>query len=49
MRASVTLLLDVRKVIIAQAAGGIFFAIFGGQPIIILLTTVPLAIYIKGA
>lgn len=39
---------DVRKVIFAQAIGGIFFAIFGGQPIIILLTTVPLAIYIKG-
>uniref|UniRef100_A0A9J2PHI6 Bicarbonate transporter-like transmembrane domain-containing protein n=1 Tax=Ascaris lumbricoides TaxID=6252 RepID=A0A9J2PHI6_ASCLU len=38
---------DVRKVIFAQAIGGIFFAIFGGQPIIILLTTVPLAIYIK--
>ncbi|VDN23753.1 unnamed protein product [Gongylonema pulchrum] len=38
---------DVRKVITAQALGGIFFAIFGGQPMIILLTTVPLAIYIK--
>ncbi|VDK21630.1 unnamed protein product, partial [Anisakis simplex] len=40
-------ILDVRKVIFAQAIGGIFFAIFGGQPVIILLTTVPLAIYIK--
>lgn len=39
---------DVRKVIIAQAIGGIFFSLFGGQPMIILLTTVPLAIYIKG-
>ncbi|TMS35751.1 hypothetical protein L596_003079 [Steinernema carpocapsae] len=39
--------INVRKVIIAQAIGGIFFSIFGGQPIIILLTTVPLAIYIK--
>ncbi|VDK68416.1 unnamed protein product [Litomosoides sigmodontis] len=39
--------INVRKVIIAQALGGIFFAIFGGQPMIILLTTVPLAIYIK--
>ncbi|CAG9530637.1 unnamed protein product [Cercopithifilaria johnstoni] len=39
--------INVRKVITAQALGGIFFAIFGGQPIIILLTTVPLAIYIK--
>ncbi|KIH66050.1 hypothetical protein ANCDUO_03626 [Ancylostoma duodenale] len=40
---------DVRKVIIAQAIGGIFFSLFGGQPMIILLTTVPLAIYIKGS
>ncbi|VDN51281.1 unnamed protein product [Dracunculus medinensis] len=39
--------INVRKVIIAQALGGIFFAILGGQPMIILLTTVPLAIYIK--
>ncbi|KAK6104074.1 HCO3- transporter family protein [Brugia pahangi] len=39
--------INVRKVITAQALGGIFFAIFGGQPMIILLTTVPLAIYIK--
>uniref|UniRef100_A0A0N5C1G3 HCO3_cotransp domain-containing protein n=1 Tax=Strongyloides papillosus TaxID=174720 RepID=A0A0N5C1G3_STREA len=39
--------INVRKVIFAQAIGGIFFAIFGGQPMIILLTTVPLAIYIK--
>ncbi|KAK6012227.1 hypothetical protein OSTOST_22628 [Ostertagia ostertagi] len=37
----------VRKVIIAQAIGGIFFSLCGGQPMIILLTTVPLAIYIK--
>jgi len=39
--------INVRKVIFGQAIGGIFFAIFGGQPMIILLTTVPLAIYIK--
>uniref|UniRef100_A0A1I7XHB8 HCO3_cotransp domain-containing protein n=1 Tax=Heterorhabditis bacteriophora TaxID=37862 RepID=A0A1I7XHB8_HETBA len=39
--------INVRKVITAQAIGGIFFSIFGGQPMIILLTTVPLAIYIK--
>jgi hypothetical protein len=52
----------VRKVVFAQAIGGIFFSIFGGQPMsksfglltlysklsVILLTTVPLAIYIKG-
>ncbi|CAJ0598656.1 unnamed protein product [Cylicocyclus nassatus] len=39
--------INVRKVVIAQAIGGIFFSLFGGQPMIILLTTVPLAIYIK--
>lgn len=39
--------INVRKGILAQAIGGIFFAAFGGQPMIILLTTVPLAIYIK--
>ncbi|PAV87728.1 hypothetical protein WR25_03764 [Diploscapter pachys] len=39
--------INVRKVIMAQAVGGIFFSLFGGQPMIILLTTVPLAIYIK--
>ncbi|KAH7724619.1 anion exchange protein-like [Aphelenchoides avenae] len=39
--------INVRKVIFAQSIGGIFFALFGGQPMIILLTTVPLAIYIK--
>ncbi|CAD5213782.1 unnamed protein product [Bursaphelenchus xylophilus] len=39
--------INVRKVVFAQAVGGIFFSIFGGQPMIVLLTTVPLAIYIK--
>ncbi|KAI6184793.1 hypothetical protein M3Y97_00634400 [Aphelenchoides bicaudatus] len=39
--------INVRKVVFAQAVGGIFFSVFGGQPMIILLTTVPLAIYIK--
>uniref|UniRef100_A0A7E4VBW0 HCO3_cotransp domain-containing protein n=1 Tax=Panagrellus redivivus TaxID=6233 RepID=A0A7E4VBW0_PANRE len=39
--------INVKKVIFGQAVGGIFFALVGGQPIIVLLTTVPLAIYIK--
>ncbi|CAI5443481.1 unnamed protein product [Caenorhabditis angaria] len=39
--------IHVKKVILAQSIGGIFFSLFGGQPMIILLTTVPLAIYIK--
>ena len=39
---------DVQKVIISQALGGTLFALFGGQPLIVLLTTAPLALYIKG-
>ncbi|XP_070563851.1 solute carrier family 4 member 11-like isoform X2 [Ptychodera flava] len=39
--------IDVKKVIFAQAVGGLCFAIFGGQPLIVLLTTAPLALYIK--
>ena len=38
---------DVKKVIIGQTAGGLFFFLFGGQPLMVLLTTAPLAIYIK--
>jgi sodium borate transporter 11 len=41
--------LAVKKVIFAQAVGGICFALFGGQPMIVILTTAPLAIYIKGS
>uniref|UniRef100_A0A915JAC3 Bicarbonate transporter-like transmembrane domain-containing protein n=1 Tax=Romanomermis culicivorax TaxID=13658 RepID=A0A915JAC3_ROMCU len=37
----------VKQAVFAQAFGGIFFAIFGGQPMIILVTTVPVAIYVK--
>ncbi|KRX77683.1 Sodium bicarbonate transporter-like protein 11, partial [Trichinella sp. T6] len=39
--------MGVKQSIFAQALGGLFFSLFGGQPIIILLTTVPLSIYIK--
>lgn len=38
----------VKKVIMGQTIGGLFFVIFGGQPLLILLTTAPLALYIKG-
>ena len=38
---------DVKKVIIGQTLGGLFFYVFGGQPLMVLLTTAPLAIYIK--
>lgn len=39
--------IDVQKVIISQSVGGMLFALFGGQPLIVLLTTAPLALYIK--
>jgi len=39
--------IGVKQAVFAQAFGGIFFAIFGGQPMIILVTTVPIAIYVK--
>ncbi|XP_046650658.1 LOW QUALITY PROTEIN: solute carrier family 4 member 11-like [Daphnia pulicaria] len=39
--------IGVNKVIMGQTIGGLFFAIFGGQPLMILLTTAPLALYIK--
>ncbi|XP_071849821.1 solute carrier family 4 member 11-like isoform X4 [Apostichopus japonicus] len=39
--------IDVQRVITSQMLGGAFFAIFGGQPLIVLLTTAPLALYIK--
>ena len=38
----------MQKVIISQSVGGMVFALFGGQPLIVLLTTAPLALYIKG-
>ncbi|XP_064477562.1 solute carrier family 4 member 11-like isoform X2 [Ornithodoros turicata] len=39
--------IDVRKCIISQTIGGLSFAIFGGQPLVILMTTAPLSLYIK--
>ncbi|XP_074642567.1 solute carrier family 4 member 11-like isoform X2 [Tubulanus polymorphus] len=39
--------IDVRKVLFSQVIGGVFFALVGGQPLIILLTTAPLALYTK--
>ncbi|GMS97914.1 hypothetical protein PENTCL1PPCAC_20089, partial [Pristionchus entomophagus] len=39
-------LISVQKVCIGQAIGGIFFSLFGGQPMLILSTTAPLSIYI---
>lgn len=39
--------LDVQKMLYSQAFGGLMFAIFGGTPQIVLLTTSPLAIFTK--
>ena len=38
---------DVEKVLLSQTFGGLVFAIFGGTPQIVLLTTAPLALYTK--
>uniref|UniRef100_A0A1I8F737 HCO3_cotransp domain-containing protein n=1 Tax=Macrostomum lignano TaxID=282301 RepID=A0A1I8F737_9PLAT len=35
----------VHRVILSQCIGGVTFALFGGQPLIIMLTTAPLALY----
>ncbi|KAK6173066.1 hypothetical protein SNE40_016597 [Patella caerulea] len=40
-------ILTVEKVLYAQTFGGLVFAIFGGTPQIVLLTTAPLALYTK--
>ncbi|XP_022252508.1 sodium bicarbonate transporter-like protein 11 [Limulus polyphemus] len=39
--------IDVRKSIIGQTLGGLLFALLGGQPLVIIMTTAPLALYIK--
>ncbi|XP_033617104.1 sodium bicarbonate transporter-like protein 11 isoform X1 [Fukomys damarensis] len=37
--------IDVQKTIAGQSIGGLLYGIFSGQPLVILLTTAPLAIY----
>ena len=39
---------DLRKAIIGQALGGLAFALLGGQPLVIIMTTAPLCLYTKG-
>lgn len=39
---------DVQKTIIGQSIGGIIYSLFAGAPMVIPLTTAPLAIYISG-
>ncbi|XP_062903199.1 sodium bicarbonate transporter-like protein 11 isoform X1 [Mobula hypostoma] len=38
--------IDVQKTILAQCIGGVAYAVFAGQPMGIVLTTAPLALYI---
>ncbi|XP_048364785.1 solute carrier family 4 member 11 isoform X2 [Sphaerodactylus townsendi] len=39
--------IDVQKTIIGQCIGGLIYAVFAGQPLVVLLTTAPLALYIN--
>ena len=39
--------IDTKSVIQAQALGGLIFSIFGGQPLLVLRTTIPIVIYTK--
>ncbi|KAM4708133.1 solute carrier family 4 member 11 isoform 3-T3 [Discoglossus pictus] len=38
---------DVQKTIVGQCIGGVIYALFSGQPLVVLLTTAPLALYIN--
>lgn len=40
---------DVQKTIVGQSIGGVIYALFAGSPLVIPLTTAPLAIFISGA
>ncbi|XP_067678209.1 solute carrier family 4 member 11-like isoform X1 [Haliotis asinina] len=39
--------IGVKKILFSQCFGGVVFAVLGGQPLIVLLTTAPLALYTK--
>lgn len=39
----------VQKSIVGQSIGGLLYALFSGQPLVVLLTTAPLALYTHGA
>lgn len=40
---------DVQKTVAGQSIGSLLYALFSGQPLVVLLTTAPLALYINGA
>ncbi|KAL0175589.1 hypothetical protein M9458_027919, partial [Cirrhinus mrigala] len=39
--------IDVQKTIIGQSIGGVIYSLFAGSPLVIPLTTAPLAIFIS--
>lgn len=39
---------DVQKTIVGQSIGGVIYCLFAGSPLVIPLTTAPLAIFISG-
>jgi len=39
---------DVTSCIVSQTFGGMVFALISGQPMLIVVTTAPLALYVKG-
>ncbi|CAF2748296.1 unnamed protein product [Rotaria sp. Silwood2] len=39
--------ISVPKAVASQCLGGIFFSIFAGQPLIVVMTTAPLTLYVK--
>ncbi|XP_054168584.1 solute carrier family 4 member 11-like isoform X2 [Oppia nitens] len=40
-------MIDTRRALIGQTIGGAVFALIGGQPLVIIMTTAPLCLYIK--
>ncbi|XP_022671136.1 sodium bicarbonate transporter-like protein 11 isoform X1 [Varroa destructor] len=39
--------LNVRKTLISQVIGGLYFSLISGQPLVILMTTAPLSLFVK--
>lgn len=39
---------DLRKALVGQVIGGLSYALIGGQPLVIVMTTAPLCLYTKG-
>ncbi|UJR31591.1 hypothetical protein I4U23_019077 [Adineta vaga] len=39
--------ISVSKAVASQCLGGLFFSIFAGQPLIVVMTTAPLTLYVK--